>query len=54
MRTALLFLTLLVAAAPNAPTAPAAARAFMQSGPAVIDGAMTAELHPYAVALQRK
>jgi uncharacterized protein YciI len=32
----------------------AAARAFMQSDPAVAGGLMTAELHPFAVALQRK
>lgn len=31
-----------------------AARAFMQSDPAVVEGVMTAELHPYQVALQRK
>jgi uncharacterized protein len=31
----------------------AAARAFMQSDPAVAAGLMTATLHPYAVALQR-
>lgn len=32
----------------------AAARAFMQSDPAVEAGLMTATLHPYAVALQRQ
>lgn len=32
----------------------AAARAFMEGDPAVIAGLMTAELHPFAVALQRK
>lgn len=32
----------------------AAARAFMESDPAVAAGLMTAELHPFAVALQRK
>lgn len=32
----------------------AAARTFMQSDPAVEAGLMTATLHPYAVALQRK
>ena len=32
----------------------AAAKAFMQSDPAVEAGLMTATLHPYAVALQRK
>jgi uncharacterized protein YciI len=32
----------------------AAARAFMNSDPSVIEKIMTAELHPYAVALQRK
>ncbi len=32
----------------------AMARAFMQSDPAVEAGLMTATLHPYAVALQRK
>ena len=32
----------------------AAARAFMESDPAVVAGLMTAELHPFAVALQRK
>ena len=32
----------------------AAARAFMESDPAVMAGLMTAELHPFAVALQRK
>ena len=32
----------------------AAAREFMQDDPAVIAGLMTATLHPYAVALQRK
>lgn len=32
----------------------AAARAFMESDPAVVAGMMTAELHPFAVALQRK
>lgn len=32
----------------------AAARAFMESDPAVTAGLMTAELHPFAVALQRK
>ena len=31
-----------------------AARAFMESDPAVVAGLMTAELHPFAVALQRK
>ena len=31
-----------------------AARSFMESDPAVIAGLMTAELHPFAVALQRK
>ena len=32
----------------------AAARAFMESDPAVVAGLMTAELHPFAVVLQRK
>jgi uncharacterized protein YciI len=32
----------------------AAAREFMQSDPAVIAGLMTATLHPYSIALQRK
>jgi uncharacterized protein YciI len=32
----------------------AAARAFMQADPAVEAGLMTAELHPFAVALERK
>jgi uncharacterized protein YciI len=32
----------------------AAARAFMQADPAVESGLMTAELHPFAVALERK
>lgn len=32
----------------------AAARRFMESDPAVVSGLMTAELHPFAVALQRK
>jgi uncharacterized protein YciI len=32
----------------------AAARSFMESDPAVVAGVMTAELHPFAVALQRK
>jgi uncharacterized protein YciI len=32
----------------------AAARTFMESDPAVAAGLMTAELHPFAVALQRK
>jgi uncharacterized protein len=32
----------------------AAARKFMQSDPAVTAGVMTAELHPFALALQRK
>ena len=32
----------------------AGARLFMQSDPAVVAGVMTATLHPYAVALQRK
>lgn len=32
----------------------AAARAFMTSDPAVVAGVMTAELHPYQVALLRK
>jgi uncharacterized protein YciI len=32
----------------------AAARAFMQSDPAVSEGLMTATLHPYAVALERR
>ena len=32
----------------------AGARKFMQSDPAVAAGLMTAELHPFAVALQRK
>ncbi len=32
----------------------AAASEFMQSDPAVVAGLMTATLHPYAVALQRK
>ena len=31
-----------------------AARAFMESDPAVVAGLMTAKLHPFAVALQRK
>jgi uncharacterized protein len=31
-----------------------AARRFMQEDPAVVGGLMTAELHPFAVALQRK
>jgi uncharacterized protein len=31
-----------------------AARAFMNSDPAVVEKIMTAEMHPYAVALQRK
>jgi uncharacterized protein len=31
-----------------------AARKFMQEDPAVADGLMTAELHPFAIALQRK
>lgn len=31
-----------------------AARKFMQEDPAVASGLMTAELHPFAVALQRK
>jgi uncharacterized protein YciI len=31
-----------------------AARAFMESDPAVVAGLMTAELHPFAVALERK
>jgi uncharacterized protein YciI len=31
-----------------------AARRFMESDPAVVAGVMTATLHPYAVALQRK
>jgi uncharacterized protein YciI len=31
-----------------------AARKFMQEDPAVVGGLMTAELHPFAVALQRK
>jgi uncharacterized protein YciI len=32
----------------------AAARAFMQADPAVSGGLMTAELHPFAVALERR
>jgi uncharacterized protein YciI len=32
----------------------AAARVFMESDPAVVAGLMTAELHPFTVALQRK
>ena len=32
----------------------AAARQFMESDPAVVAGLMTAELHPFAVALERK
>lgn len=32
----------------------AAARKFMESDPAVVSGLMTAELHPFAIALQRK
>ena len=32
----------------------AGARAFMESDPAVVAGLMTAELHPFAVALERK
>src|SRR6266566_5173217 len=32
----------------------AAAQAFMESDPAVVAGLMTAELHPFTVALQRK
>lgn len=32
----------------------AAAQAFMQSDPAVAAGVMTATLHPYSIALQRK
>ena len=31
-----------------------AARSFMESDPAVVAGVMTAELHPFAVALERK
>ena len=31
-----------------------AAQAFMESDPAVVGGLMTAELHPFAVALERK
>ena len=31
-----------------------AARKFMESDPAVVGGLMTAELHPFSVALQRK
>jgi len=31
-----------------------AARAFMESDPAVVAGVMTASLHPYSIALQRK
>jgi uncharacterized protein len=31
-----------------------AARAYMESDPAVVAGLMTAELHPFAIALQRK
>ena len=31
-----------------------AARKFMESDPAVVAGLMTAELHPFSVALQRK
>ena len=31
-----------------------AAQAFMQSDPAVTGGVMTATLHPYSIALQRK
>jgi uncharacterized protein YciI len=31
-----------------------AARKFMQEDPAVVGGLMTAELHPFAIALQRK
>jgi uncharacterized protein YciI len=31
-----------------------AARSFMESDPAVVAGLMTAELHPFVVALQRK
>ena len=31
-----------------------AARAFMESDPAVAAGVMTATLHPYSIALQRK
>jgi uncharacterized protein YciI len=31
-----------------------AARSFMESDPAVVGGLMTAELHPFAVALERK
>jgi uncharacterized protein YciI len=33
---------------------PAAAKAFMEEDPAVKGGLMTATLHPYAIALQRK
>jgi uncharacterized protein len=32
----------------------AAAKAFMESDPAVVAGVMSATLHPYSVALQRK
>ncbi len=32
----------------------AAARVFMQADPAVAGGLMTADLHPFAVALERK
>jgi uncharacterized protein len=32
----------------------AAARAFMDADPAIVAGVMTATLHPYSVALQRK
>jgi uncharacterized protein YciI len=32
----------------------AAAQKFMETDPAVVAGVMTAELHPFAVVLQRK
>jgi uncharacterized protein YciI len=31
-----------------------AAQAFMQSDPAILAGVMSATLHPYSIALQRK
>ena len=37
-----------------AATDEAAARKFMEADPAVVAGVMTAELHPFAVVLQRK
>ena len=39
---------------PSKATGEAAAQEFMESDPAIVAGVMSATLHPYAIALQRK